>query len=60
MNFLTEWLFFCLLQLASVKDLAKTEWTAAEKKKKTLADEVSRLKKSIENAPVTREQFVEK
>ena len=40
--------------------MAKNEWTAAEKKRKTLSDEVTRLKKSIENAPVTRDQFLEK
>ncbi len=40
--------------------MAKAEWSTAEKKRKNLAEEVSRLKKSIESAPVTREQFVEK
>jgi hypothetical protein len=47
-------------KLSTVKELAKTEWSSAEKKRKTMSEEVSRLKKSIENAPITREQFVAK
>lgn len=47
-------------KLSSVKEMAKTESTNAEKKKKMLAQETARLKKSIEDAPLTREQFIEK
>ena len=36
----------------------RKEWTAAENKRKTLQIDVARLKKSIEDAPLSREQFV--
>ena len=45
--------------MLSVKELAKTEWLTAEKKRKGLTEEVARLKKSIQSAPLTRDQFVE-
>lgn len=47
-------------KLASVKDLAKTELNNAEKKRKTLQQDVTRLEKSIEDAPMSRDQFIEK
>eukprot|EP01034_Spumella_vulgaris_P022760 gene22760-28919_t len=46
-------------QLTSVKDRAKRDYAEAESKRKNLSQEVSRLRKTIADAPVSKEQFLE-
>lgn len=47
-------------KLTSVKEMAKTEWTTCEQKRKSLNQEVFRLEKAISEAPLSREHFVSK
>ena len=41
------------------KDMAKKDWTDADRKKKNLEKEVKQLTTSISNAPISKTQYQE-
>ena len=47
-------------KLAAAKNDARREWTHAEESRKRLQADVSRLHKSIEEAPVSKDQFLDR
>jgi len=48
------------LKLTAAKNEARKAWKEAEKNKKQLYETVQRIKKSIEEAPVSKTQFVKR